>query len=279
MAGLREDLCFSEDITVQIDLDSTLELVPKPDITDSGQKTRFARDLLLIFVQQNFVGCRQDLAVPTDLQVDYKKALEVDSEQLNINVRSPELLWAAKEILRELAGSGEKTTISLLVWRLRSTVVHQHVLDERTGGLYEEFKDIVAELDTALEQEKDVLISACVHLEIVQGFILFKRITEAGNYLTKVKTLLQTQLQLVSMLGYRTRFQTKPLPQLALKVVSAVDEGLLAKSSETHSATQLPKLLLLEDDTRLEKVRFVNEEFGEIVDLPSVIQCLIITEM
>lgn len=279
MAGLREDLCFSEDNPVQIDLDSTLELVPKPDIADSGQKTRFARDLLLIFVQQNFVGCRQDLAVPTDLQVDYKKALEVDSEQLNINVRSPELLWAAKEILRELAGSGEKTTISLLVWRLRSTVVHQHVLDERTGGLYEEFKDIVAELDTALEQEKDVLISACVHLEIVQGFILFKRITEAGNYLTKVKTLLQTQLQLVSMLGYRTRFQTKPLPQLALKVVSAVDEGLLAKSSETHSATQLPKLLLLEDDTRLEKVRFVNEEFGEIVDLPSVIQCLIITEM
>lgn len=267
MVDIIESLCLAEDTQIAEDIIGDLE---------SQVEVRLARDILLIFVQQNFVGGRRDLTPRTDSQVDYRAALEVDSEQLNVNVRNPELLFAAKRIFNDQLQNGNDKSPFLLIWRLRSIVIHQHVLDERTGALYQDFKDSVAALEPCLDQV-DLFVRACVTLEIVQGFILFRRITEAGKYLKQVKDLLKTQLKLVSMLGFRTRFQTKPLPQLALKVISAAEE--LAKSSQTHPATELPKLLLLEDDTRLEKVKFVNEDHGQIADLSSIIQCLIITEM
>lgn len=269
---LMEYLCLCEDSNLSLDPDNVRETTT----TDVSTKLQNARDLLIIFVQQNFLGCRRDLAAPTDSQEDYRAALEVDSENLNVNVRNPELLLSSKRTFQELYDSAEKRSVPLLFWKLRSIIVHQHVLDERTGALYSEFKNMVSELEAALDPA-ETLVTACATLEIVQGFLLFRRITEAGVYLRKVKELLKTQLKLVSMLGFRTRFQTKPLPQLALKVISAAED--LPKSSETHSSTQLPKLLLLEDDTRLEKVKFVNESHGQIDDLASVVQCLIITEM
>lgn len=275
MVNLLENLCLSEHTSLAVDQESVQLL---PVATDSAARLRYARDILTVFTQQNFVGCRRDVPGPTDTSLDYRAALEVDSEQLNVNVRNPELLWQAKGILKELHESaGEDKNPLLLIWQLRSIVIHQHVLDERTGGLYEQFQASVAAVESILEQQ-DVFVRACVALEVVQGFVLFRRITEAGVWLKKVKELLKTQLKLVSMLGFRTRFQTKPVPQLALKVISAMEDEL-PKSSDTHSTTQLPKLLLLEDDTRLEKVKFVNEEHGQIGDLPSIIQCLIITEM
>lgn len=267
---LRENLCLVEDIQNTTDTNQVA-------VQCEGHELRLARESLLNFVQQNFVGCRGDLVSQLDPDVDYRHSLEVDSEQLNVNVRHPELLWSAKQHLQTLS---EESVVGkspqFLVWKMRSILVHQHVLDERTGGLYVEYKDTVQLLETTMEQ-LDVFVRACVTLEMVQGFILFKRVTEATQYLKKAKELLQTQLKLVSMLGFRTRFQTKPLPQLALKVITALDD--LPKSGDTHASTELPRLLLLEDDTRLEKVKFVNEEFEQIMDLPSIIQCLIITEM
>lgn len=271
MLNLRDNLCFLENTSISVDGDSLWNSAP----SDEGEKLRIARDLLLVFVQQNFVGCRRDLSVPEALEVDPKEALKVDSEPLNVNVKNPELLWKAKKILTEIEGK----SIPVLFWHMRSIFVHQHVLDERTGGLYSEYKEMVAVLDKELEDNEaaDTFLKACAALEMAQGFILFRRITEAGKYLAKAKELLKTQLKLVSMLGYRTRFQTKPLPQLALKVISA--DETLPKSSDTHLETELPKLLLLEDDTRLEKVKFVEEKDNQIGDLSSVLQCLIITEM
>lgn len=269
---LRENLCLSEDTTVEVDQENISDVLPQLNNQDYSQKLRIARDLLLIFVQENFVGCRREQVDSQDQ--DHRASLCVDSEQLNVNVRNPELLHSAKKIFCQECSTGAR--IEVLVWKLRATVIHQHVLDERTGSLYKEFQGCVAELDSVLEKE-EVFVRACVTLEIVQGYILFRRITEAGLYLKKVKELLKTQLKLVSMLGFRTRFQTKPLPQLALKVITAEED--LPKSSVSHSATELPKLLLLEDDTRLEKVKFVNEAHGEIADLAGIIQCLIITEM
>lgn len=267
MEDIRENLCLLEDI--QNNNDSS---------QDQGDELKCARDLLLNFVQKNFVGGREEISCQVEPDVDYRQLLEVDSEQLNVNVRNPELLWSAKKQLEECAGDSIGNTVQFLVWKMRSILVHQHVLDERTGGLYVDYKDTIELLEAAFEPlDVDIFIRACVTLEMVQGFILFKRVTEATKYLKRAKELLQTQLKLVSMLGFRTRFQTKPLPQLALKVITALED--LPQSRDTHPHTELPRLLMLEDDTRLEKVKFVNEEFEQIMDLPSLIQCLIITEM
>lgn len=76
----------------------------------------------------------------------------------------------------------------------------------------------------------------------------------------------------------RTKFQQKPLPQLCLKV-NQTDESKLISSLETNGRTSIPKLLKLDDDTRLEKIRFMTVEDNEVMSLPSVIQCLVLAKV
>lgn len=273
------NLCLVEDIPISFDT-----LTSKND----GEESKFevARLLLLSFIQKNFTGGEEDPhgphgggtpSEPGQVE-DSRQKLKVDSEQLNVNVRGPELLLGAVEAFSELGNSSSSFSASpqLLIWTMRCVLIHQHVLDERTGALFDRFSEIIVKLERILEHS-DILIRVSLTLEIVQGFIIFKRITDATHYLQRAKDMLDTELKLVSMLGFRTRFQTKPLPQLTLQVTTTV--AGLKKSSETHSQTQLPKLLVLGDDTRLEKVRFVNEAHDKIEDLPSLVQCLIIAEM
>lgn len=279
---LNVNLCLLEDSSLAIDLENNVVL---KELSTAGTTTLDAlyldqnvheilqtvRDLVITFVQQNFVGCRVDLSTVTSLPKDFRHELSVDSEPLNVNVRNPEVLYIAQKLLEQLPQS----ELLVKIWQLRCVFIHQQVLEDRTGGLYEKFKGIVKDLKEVLS-EQSVDIQASMSLETVQGFILFRRINEAEEYLKHVKTLLKADMGLVSMLGFRTRFQTKPLPQMALKVTSDLE---LATASDTHPETRLPSLLRLEDDTRLEKVRFVEERDNKIDNLPSIIQCLIITEM
>lgn len=269
------NLCLLRDVSDLEDIVTDGQIKLQCESAEPEERLRCAKKFLLLFIQQNFVGCRRELNPSVSSDVDPSQALEVDSEPLNVNVRNPELLHAALEILQGLAGIA---SVESLVWRLRGTVIHQQVLDERTGQLYQRYQEIVQELDSQIvELDGNPQTAATLTLEIVQGFILFKRVNEATEYLKKAKVLLNSQLNLVSMLGYRTRFQTKPLPQLALKVVTALED--IPSANETHTDCELPKLLLLEDDTRLEKVQFVNKDFEKIMELPSLIQCLVVTEM
>lgn len=275
------DLCLIEDQLIHTDFseDILLKTLLKSDdfhnLTDDQSTLPLAKKLLLSFIQQNFVGPRLVTTfLPEDNTIDYNKKLAVDSEQLNVNVSNPECLYLAKRCLENLISSGESDIVSS-VWYLRSIHIHQQVLDDRTGNLYEKFKEIVAVVEKSLVDVPEY-IQGILLLEIVHGFMTFKRVTEVEKRLHRLKKVLKANLSLVSMLGFRTRFQTKPLPQMALKVETELD---MLKSSETHKETVLPKLLRLDDDTRLEKIKFVNENDAQIDDLPSLLQGLAITEV
>lgn len=79
-------------------------------------------------------------------------------------------------------------------------------------------------------------------------------------------------------MGVRTKFQQKPLPQLCLKV-HQTQEYQLPDAKLTNGNIELPKLLLLEDDTRLERIRFIEEKDNEVMTLPSVLQALVLTKV
>lgn len=158
--------------------------------------------------------------------------------------------------------------------------LHQHILDDLAGALYEEFKVAAADLHSSLEAFATKELQALLLLEVANGYLQFHRSDLACQKLDELCRHLQVELQVEGLLGMRTKFQQKALPQLCLKVVQqqSLDQSLpTAKLSNAH--TTLPQLLLLEDDTRLERIRFIELKDNEVMTLPSVLQALVLAKV
>lgn len=158
-------------------------------------------------------------------------------------------------------------------------IIHQKVLEEQCITLYEQFKatsKIIQENLHQIHNKKDCFL---VQLEIIQGYLLYKRVFEAEKLLKEVIESMGLDLEVTGELGVRTKFQTKALPQLTLKI-DRKENDLDFKTAEiTHKSTNLPKLLTLDDDVRLEKIKFNSNDVNETESLESVIQNLLLTYM
>lgn len=157
-------------------------------------------------------------------------------------------------------------------------MIHQKILDETTNTLYTKFVDLSTILIETKDTVEDPKLQSLLMLEIIQGFMMFRRVVNADEIMNKLIDLLGVDLHVEGVLGLRTKFQTKALPQLVLKVkfVESV-ETMLASAS--HGSTVLPKLLKLDDDVRLEKVEFIEKEENTTMQLSSLIQCVVFAKV
>ncbi|XP_032596913.1 tetratricopeptide repeat protein 27 isoform X2 [Drosophila grimshawi] len=244
--------------------------------------------LVFAFVQNNFTGPFDKLEACQDLLISLKlepsiaqEQLKASGEELNPNVKTPQLLLVAQQMLDALIAA-QPTSKLLSWWRLRLVCLHQHMLDDLASALYEQFKLSVADLRPHLAAfgEEDKELQSLLLLEIANGYLQFHRSDLSCQTLTELCDQLQVELQVEGLLGVRTKFQQKPLPQLCLKVVqqSGSDNGL-PTAMLSNKETTLPQLLLLEDDTRLERIRFIEPKDNEVMTLPSVLQALVLAKV
>lgn len=157
-------------------------------------------------------------------------------------------------------------------------MIHQKVLDETTNTLYSKFVDLSTNLIDTKDTAEDPRLQSLLMLEIIQGFMLFRRVVNADDIMSKLIEFLGVDLHIEGALGLRTKFQTKPLPQLALKV-KFNESTQTMPATASHGSIELPKLLRLDDDVRLEKVEFVGKEENTILQLSSLIQCVVFTKV
>lgn len=121
-------------------------------------------------------------------------------------------------------------------------------------------------------------LQALLLLEVSNGYLQFHRTDISNQTLNEMCDYLQVKLQVEGLLGMRTKFQQKALPQLCLKVEQSGDISLPA-ATLSNANTKLPQLLLLEDDTRLERIRFIEPKDNEVMTLPSVLQALVLAKV
>lgn len=257
----------------------------KDELKDTEEQLNDFLQLIFAFVQNNFTGPFDKLTSCTEMlsylqleNCDPLEQLKASGEELNPNVKTAQLLLIAKQILDALIAA-HPTSKLLIWWRLRLICLHQHVLDDLAGALYEEFKVAAADLHSHLTAFATKELQALLLLEVANGYLQFHRSDLACQKLDELCDHLQVELQVEGLLGMRTKFQQKALPQLCLKVVQqSVDQSLpMAKLSNAH--TTLPQLLLLEDDTRLERIRFIELKDNEVMTLPSVLQALVLAKV
>ncbi|XP_013117334.2 tetratricopeptide repeat protein 27 [Stomoxys calcitrans] len=253
-------------------------------VEDSEELLCVALELLLAFIQQNFTGPFCELTelegFVKELQPlvgDFFVELKENGEEINPNVVLGEFLLISRAILNKLL-SLHKDCVVLHWWHLRYICIHQHIIDELTSNLYEQLKIEADWLLTHLDQLNNREYEALLYLEIANSYLQYHRGEKASEILDKLCQHLSVNLVVEGLLGVRTKFQQKPLPQLCLKVQQTQDQNL-PKAQETNGETSLPKLLLHEDDTRLERIRFIEEKDNEVMTLPSVLQALVLSKV
>lgn len=156
--------------------------------------------------------------------------------------------------------------------------MHQHCLDDLTSNLWHLVKN---EADWLLKHVADLEnkeYEALLYLEVANAYLQYHRGEKSNEILSALCDHLKVQLNVEGLLGVRTKFQQKPLPQLCLKV-EQLEDNLLPAAKYTNGCIEIPKLLLLEDDTRLERIRFIELKDNEVMTLPSVLQALVLAKV
>lgn len=254
---------------------------------------------LQAFVQQNFVGplLNDDDA---DTELPWHSAVECigdesirnylisDGEAINVNANLPELLAVAKYIFLHLHSKLDAISDSVerfvcQQWILRYYGVHQLIIDQHVDTLFNGINKIsdslVNDLQTldSIDQDTKVICA----LEITAWQLNYKRISVAKEKLKMAQQMLDVNITIEGKMGVRTKYQQKPLPQLMLRLDSPNgDVAVDVPSIESPIAPiKLPALLQLDDDTRLDKIQFVNEEDNVITKTKSIVQAFILATL
>ncbi|XP_067647809.1 tetratricopeptide repeat protein 27 isoform X2 [Eurosta solidaginis] len=205
----------------------------------------------------------------------YTKLME-NGEEINPNVKLGELLVWAKEIINLLRQSFPDS-LYLNWWYMRVICIQQYIIDELAINLYEQLKIVAEYLLRNVDKVQEYELQALLYLEVANSYLLFHRAQKSNAILDDLCRRFCIALNVEGLLGLRTKFQQKPLPQLCLKVQHS--SGNLPMAQTTNSRTNLPKLLLLDDDTRLERIRFIEPKDNEVMTLPSVLQALVLAKV
>lgn len=273
------------------------KFVDTPTINADTDILPIAIAALQAFVQDNFLGpllesndaytglswqsTVKELDGPT-----FRDYLIIDGEEINRNVRHPELLALAKFLFAHIAEQCKSDELPLIEsfvkqqWLLRYNGIYQSVVDENCGTLYNNITTISNELyrllrllPTDLNKESGVI---CL-LEIVQWQLHYRQINRAKEYLDHAQGDLDVDVVVEGRLGKRTKHQidAKPILTVCVTPKSGHVNGTEA-SIEQEPSNKLPTLLQLDDEVLLERPTFENAADNAIFNTKRDIQALVL---
>lgn len=154
--------------------------------------------------------------------------------------------------------------------------VNQQSLDEDSISLYEKLLKVLKVLTKEkLLEIANLRFRFLVQLEILSIFLIYRRVHKVEDILKELKESYQIDMIEEGVMGLRTKWQQKAVPQFHVSIKQSNNE-LVLSSVETHGKTKLTELIKLDDDTRLEMVQFLEEKQNEFQQLSSTIQNLVL---
>lgn len=147
--------------------------------------------------------------------------------------------------------------------------IFQKSLDEDSNSLYEKFKSIHHQLIEKLQEIKTPRIRFLINLEIISIYLHYRRVYIVEDLIKKLKEEFSIDVIEEGVLGKRTKWQEKAVSQYYVEINQ---QNPFESALSTHGDQKLPELLKLEDDTRLETIKFLDESKNEIQQFSSPIQ-------
>ncbi|XP_033340961.2 tetratricopeptide repeat protein 27 [Megalopta genalis] len=203
---------------------------------------------LLYFIQCNWTGPQ------IDEDVEWLKSQEDDAlrhlalhDECNSNVKKPEHLYFSKIIFsNEII---EKSYKSSIWWLFRANLLHQYILNESSGVIFNETEQLFDRINK-LSLLEDQYCKTLFYIEVAQFYFYYRRVENSKKYVQSAHAAAQLHLNLEGALGKRTKYQQEEKPQLYLKV------GAVQSQFPFRCCENVPKSLDLNDDVRLEHIEY-----------------------
>ncbi|XP_076631465.1 tetratricopeptide repeat protein 27-like [Colletes latitarsis] len=223
---------------------------------------------LLYFIQCNWTGLQNNK--DTDwLKSQEKSALQDLSlhDECNKNTKKPELLYFSKIIFsNEIL---QNTYESCIWWLFRANLLHQYVLNECSGIIFNETEELINRIRD-LSILKNNHCKTLFFIEVAQFYFYYRRIQNSEKYLDLAQETAKLSLSLEGALGKRTKYQDENKAQLYLKTDLKKDQFA------SRYCENVPKSLDLNDEIRLEHIEF--SENVENTQLGGVEEAIVLTK-
>ncbi|XP_021912944.1 tetratricopeptide repeat protein 27 isoform X2 [Zootermopsis nevadensis] len=207
------------------------------------------------------------------LQDEVTACLVLDGEICCPVMSHPELLLLARVCL-QVCCDRPQPLLGSKWWLLRCLFVHQQVLDEFSPTLHKGITALLEELvkcEALMAKEHNHI---CFHLEAAQIHLFYRHVVKSQEHCKVALKAANMNLELTGALGKRTHFQMRELAQLTLRV--SVDESSRPVHFPIAQSEHLPKDLRLNNEVRLDKIKFSNETDGEFPTLHPLEQAVVL---
>ncbi|XP_071441326.1 tetratricopeptide repeat protein 27 isoform X2 [Hetaerina americana] len=202
--------------------------------------------------------------------------LALDAEGLTPCVVLPHLLLIARIILY--------TNVWRLCdlqssrwWSMRYLFVHQQVLEEKSPQLHDALKKLLGEVPNQeiVACSTDSQLRTLFNIECAIIYLYYFEVQKSNECLQAASQGAGIEISLGGALGVRTRYQTTDIAQLTLNVKlnrPPEDQDVQNLSSIEQD---LPKDLHLNDEVRLDQIKFLNNDECELPGLKPLDQAVI----
>ncbi|KAG8232677.1 hypothetical protein J437_LFUL009923, partial [Ladona fulva] len=236
------------------------------------------------FIQANWTGPPVEESSILDLcpflkefpnREDVCGCLVLDGESVAPRVVLPHLLVAARAALciNEWRLSDLK---SRGWWCMRYLFLHQQVLEEKSPMIYNALRKSLKELpcqEIFTENASSGILKALIDVECALVYLYYFDVQKANECLQDASFITGLDISLGGALGKRTRFQEKDIAQLTLNV--KCERSSMQDDDTVLLEHDLPKDLQLEDEVRLNQIKFLNVEDGKMQTLRPLEQAVI----
>ncbi|XP_046384414.1 tetratricopeptide repeat protein 27 [Ischnura elegans] len=245
---------------------------------------------LQAFVQANWTGPTVDeveilnrfpwLKGSQNIEFDSREEvcsyLALDAESLAPCVVLPHLLLIARIILYTHVWRLSDLQSSRW-WSMRYLFVHQQVLEERSPQIHDAVKKLLGEVhnqEIVAASSTDSQLRTLFNIECAIIYLYYFEVLRSKEYLESAAKGAGLDISLAGALGVRTRYQKNNIAQLTLNVKSS-NCSEVTDIQNSCDERDFPKDLQLNDDVRLDQIKFLNSDDGALPNLRPLDQAVI----
>ncbi|CAL7943542.1 unnamed protein product [Xylocopa violacea] len=246
---------------------SVYSSIEKTNTHDSWLCTGIAS--LLYFIQCNWTGPQIENSIE-QLKINEENVFKDLSlhDECNINVKRAELLYFSKIIFsNEIL---QNTYESCMWWLFRTNLLHQLILNESSGVLYDETEHLIEKISNSYMLKENLYCETLFCIEAAQFYFYYRRIQNSEKYIQLAQEKAKLSLSLEGALGKRTKYQEEDKAQLFLRI------NLEKDKFPSRSCENVPKSVDLNDEIRLEHIQF--SENIENIQLGAVEEAIVLAK-
>jgi hypothetical protein len=196
-------------------------------------------------------------------------SIDSDGERVHSIARSVSLLKLSRFAFMSTKSLTEDKLFYIL-WRMRSAIVLQISLTVPSNSIYNEIISYVLKIEEIFKDNENLKIDSELKIEsyneMLSALLWFGDIERVKTISDCAQQISGLTITLSGALGVRTQFQQKPVSQLIVKIdrienfEQQLSESKPMSVEENGENSDLPKNVALNDDTLLQKIKFLSTD-------------------